>query len=212
MSVMNSPMLTKADLAYGFEVDERTISRWQDRDENPLPVAERNRTKAGNRYDLRAVLQWLRRETLSEAGVAADGAVYDYEAERARLTKAQADKTELEVRELRAELVRLPVVELHWQGMVAAMRAKLLALPSRVAAQVADPERLQQTQDQVQTLIYEALGDIAGDAFPEPIRSRAAAERDRTHAPDSPPAAAADDQPVGGGKLAAERRGQRRTR
>ncbi len=108
-------------------------------------------------------------------GRASDGEVYDYAVERARLTKAQADKTELEVKEIRGEVVRMPLVEQHWGGMVASMRARLLALPSKVAAMVATPDKLQQVTDITQTLVYEALSEIAGDAIPDDVRRRAEA-------------------------------------
>lgn len=134
----------------------------------------------------------------------------ELERERTRLTKAQADKTELEVRELRAELVRMPVVEQHWQGMVASARSRLLALPSRIAAQIAGPDRLQQVQDKAQALVYEALAELAGDAVPEQIRSRAAAESERANDESLSPAAEADDESVGSGKPGAKRRGQQR--
>lgn len=165
---------------------------------------------ADGSYDEAAVGLWLRARIAEEHGVANDGQAYDYNAERARLTKAQADKTELEVRELRAELVRLPIIEQHWQGMVAGMRGKLLSLPSRIAAQVAGPDRLQEVQEKAQTLVYEALTEIADDAVPNEVRVRAAREAEQANTQDRPPAAKAVDKPVGRGKPGAKRGGQRR--
>ena len=158
-------------------------------------------------YSCEAVGKWLRDRILSELGVANDGKAYDYEAERARLTKAQADRTELEVRELRAELVRMPVVEQHWQSMVASARARLLALPSRIAAQIAGPDRLQQVQDKAQALVYEALAELAGDAVPEQIRNRAAAESERANDENLSAAAETDHESVGRRKSGAKRGG-----
>jgi phage terminase Nu1 subunit (DNA packaging protein) len=126
-------------------------------------------------YDPVLVGKWIRERILSELGVANDGQAYDYEAERARLTKAQADKAEMERDELRGALVRVPSVESHWQGMVASMRARLLSLPSKVAAQVAGPDRLQEVQERVQTLVYEALEEISADGVPDEARARNAA-------------------------------------
>jgi phage terminase Nu1 subunit (DNA packaging protein) len=98
-----------------------------------------------------------------------------YEVERTRLTKAQADKTELEVQELRGILVRVPAAAEHWRGMVARARAKLLSLPSRIAAAIATPEKVAQCQDLAQGLVYEALAELAGDGIPDDVRMRAAA-------------------------------------
>ena len=153
--------------------------------------------------------KWVRERILSELGVAHDGKAYDYDAERARLTKAQADKTELEVTELRGQLIRVPAVENHWQGMVASMRARLLSLPSKIAAQTAAPEKLQHVQDVAQGLVYDALSAIAGDSIPDEIRDRiTAADRDEDDER-RPSTAKADDKPVGSKKPAAKRGGQR---
>ena len=60
----------------------------------------------------------------------------DIAEEKTRLTKAQADKAEFEVSELEAELIPATKVQETWIEYVANVRAKLLALPSRVAHQV----------------------------------------------------------------------------
>lgn len=160
---------SKSEIAFAFGVDERTVSRWQDRDDDPLPVAERRKTRQGNAYDPRAVIAWHRREVLREAGLATDGQAYDYTAERGRLTKAQADKTEIEVSVLKGETIRVPLVEQHWQGMVASMRAKLLAL---------HPAKRQETQDALQVLVYEALEEIARGGVPDDAKERFEAAHD----------------------------------
>ena len=56
--------------------------------------------------------------------------------EKTRLTKAQADKAELEVSELEGKLIPATLVQETWQDFVANVRAKLLGLPSKLAHQV----------------------------------------------------------------------------
>lgn len=123
-------------------------------------------------YPLKEFGMWLRRRFMEETGVANDGKMYDLGAERARLTKNQADKAELEVEELRGDLVRSSVIQFHWQAMVAALRSRLLGLPTTVATHIATPDKLQETQDLARTIVHEALNEIAGDAFPDEIRKR----------------------------------------
>jgi len=156
--------------------------------------------------------QWLRRRITSDLGVSNDGKVYDLNIERARLTKAQADKTELEVKEIRGEVIRLPLIEQHWQSMVASMRAKLLSLPTKAAAQTATPEKLQQVTDILQALVYEALSEIAGDAIPNEVRDRVAAQGRATDQDTSETAAEADVKSVGKREANPKPRGQRRAR
>jgi phage terminase Nu1 subunit (DNA packaging protein) len=60
----------------------------------------------------------------------------DLQAERARLTHEQANKTELEVGELRKELLRVEDVKRAWSGHIVAARSRLLSLPSKLAQRV----------------------------------------------------------------------------
>lgn len=165
--------------------------RQLDNEENPPPKDGRGQ------YPAEDFGQWLRAHWLSEAGVANDGKAYDYNAERARLTKAQADKTELEVRELRGEMARVPVIVQHWQSMVASMRAKLLSLPGKLAAAVAPPEKLQEANEKGQALVHEALAEIANDALPDDVRARIDAQRRAADEDSCPSSADSDAEPVG---------------
>lgn len=105
-----------------------------------------------------------------------EGVDLDLNVERAKLARLQQEKLKLDLGEARGELVRMPLVEQHWIGMVANVRAKLLALPNRLAAQVAGPDRIQEVQNKAQALVYEALEEIAGDGIPEETRRRANAQ------------------------------------
>lgn len=165
--------------------------RQLDGEESPPP-------KDGNgQYPAEEYGRWLRAHWVGECGVANDGKSYDYNAERARLTKAQADKTELEVKEMRGEIARVPVIVQHWQQMVSSMRAKLLSLPSKLAAAIAPPEKMQEATDRSQALVHEALAEIANDAIPDEIRTRIDAQRRASDEDDSSSAADADAEPVG---------------
>lgn len=126
--------------------------------------------------------EWLKRRALSGVSVGDDGTVYNYEAERARLTHEQADKVALEVAELRADLVRMSVVESHWSDMGASLRAKLVSIPSKLSALVADPILRAKFHAQSEALIYEGLAEIQKDAVPATVRSRA----DRSRRDDVP--------------------------
>ena len=131
--------------------------------------------KAGGGYPLAEMRNWIRDRILAELGVANDGQAYDYNAERARLTKAQADKTELEVAELRGSVLHVETVVSHWQDTVVKVRSTLLALPTRLATAVAAPDKLQAAHDMAQSIIYDALTELAGDGVPNEAKERAAA-------------------------------------
>ncbi len=147
----------------------RTTRRLQQLDR----ASEGPKRNADGTYPPAALGEWLRQQIMSELGVANDGAAYDHRAERARLTKAQADKTELEVLVLRADLISTPEALLQVQGMVGAMRAKLLSLPTKVAPLVAKtPADIAAAQEAIRVEVYEALDEIASDRFQDEIQKR----------------------------------------
>jgi len=128
---------------------------------------------ASGRYPCDRLGDWFRERVHADIGVSSDGQAYDYAVERARLTKAQADKVELEADHLRADLVRTPIVEQHWEAVIADLRGKLRSLPSRIAARVASPDRAADVEKEAHALVQEALSEVEGDAIPAETRARA---------------------------------------
>jgi hypothetical protein len=84
----------------------------------------------------------------------------DLTQERARLAKAQADKTELQLEVENGNLLPVDEVESVWSDVTTAIRAKLLSLPTRISPQLQDlsqPEMESVMQEQ----IYEALEELS---------------------------------------------------
>jgi len=94
--------------------------------------------------------------------------------ERAKLARLQQQKIGFEIEELRGSLIRIDAVIEHWRGKIAACRAKLLSLPSRLAAQVAAPSKLVEAQERAQALVYEALNELAGTGAPPDAKGKRA--------------------------------------
>ena len=65
-------------------------------------------------------------------GRGGESAISSATAERARLAKAQADRTETKVRVMRGELVEAGEVEAEWSGVLRTVRVGRLAVSSRV--------------------------------------------------------------------------------
>lgn len=193
-----SYQVTKRAGAEFFGVSVQALDGWFTAG---CPVAKRDDTGRIVAVDLQAMAQWrIDRAAMPE------GNGLDFE--RTRLTKAQADKTELEVSELRAELIPATKIETHWQAMIAAMRARLVGLPSKIAPQVAGPDDLTRVQDMIQAGVYEALAEIAGDAFPDDVRRRIVLATDG-HGSGSEAAAEIDSDAVGK-RASATQRGRQR--
>ena len=128
--------LTKQQVAYMAGVDERTITRWQRRSEDPLPVRHAGRRGHPNAYDALDVQRWLTRQELAKLTVGEDGELIDYDRERARLTREQADNTALKNAQLRKELAPVGVMEWALGKIGAQISAILETIPLKVKRRV----------------------------------------------------------------------------
>lgn len=136
----------------------------------------------------------------------------DLQTERARLAKAQADKTEIEIGILRGELLPAPVVATVWSGMTSAARARLLALPYRLATAAIAADSFNKIETAATDLITEALQELhtfnPNDYQPSISNEPATAGDGMV----MEAAAAPDGQSVGRPRKTPKPRGQRRTR
>ena len=131
------------------------------------------------KYDCKTVAAWLRSRILEELDLTEDGEVLSLDRERARLAKAQADKTEREVKELDALLVSRMVVLTHWQALIGSMRSKLLAIPTKVAAAIAEPTRRAEIAAVIRAYVHEALTTIGEQPFSPEVQAKIIAHSKR---------------------------------
>lgn len=126
---------------------------------------------------------------------ALDAEQLDLTKERARLAHHQANRTQLEEDALRGRLVPIEDVERNWSEMIAAARAKLLALPQRIAQIAIAGTTIRDIEQSCRDEIYGALSELGGGSQPGGEGVAAAA--------------AADGGRVGGSKKASQSRGKR---
>lgn len=181
-----------ATICRALKVTEKTVKSYMAREVDPLPVVRSGRRGLANKYDIGLCVEWLVRQKVSE--VTGTGTRRGYEYERERLTKAQADKTELEAEVLRGNLIPVDQVVIEVSRKAAVMRARLLSIPTKVAAVAATMSEAE-IQGLLADNISEALHELAREGLGG---TRTAAE--------------ADSQPVGRRKPAAEPRGKRGAR
>ena len=122
---------------------------------NPPPMA-------ADGYPCKEFGDWIRKRALSEIGLASDGTAYDLKAEQARLSFHSANLKQLEEDEARGELLRADAVLAEWQAIIANVRARLLAMPSRLAAQGYGARSRGELEGILQSGIREALEELAG--------------------------------------------------
>lgn len=131
----------------------------------------------------------------------------DVHSERSRLTRAQAERTELEVAALQRSLLPFDEVVGAWEQLVAAFRARCLALPSKLAPRLAVIHERKKIQDALTAEIREALQELARFDLVGSAPTRGAKGR-----PGGRPPAGANGKSVGRPKLTLKPGGQRRAR
>lgn len=156
-------LVNKQELSEILGKSERTLTTWQ---KNGLPIALDGGRGAQNQYDTEAVIDWLINREISKLTIDDEGRIHDYEAERARLTHHQANKTALEEEVLKGSLLKAELVDRVWGDMISAFRAKMLSLPTKTAAQLINESDIAVIESVLREQVYEALTELS-DYEPE---------------------------------------------
>ncbi|MCA9362639.1 terminase small subunit, Nu1 [Candidatus Kaiserbacteria bacterium] len=193
MSSTSYPLATVAKI---LNISERRIQQLVK--DGILPKAQRGK------YDLVGCVQSYI-GYLQERAYGQGAEAKDTQHERARLLKAQADKTELEVAVLRKALLPAEAVEEAWIGVLSAFKARMLSLPTKAAQYVAhltDPSSVENT---LRGMVDEALTELANYGMSEPSDTGSGKTSDSNRK------TAAKDGPRGvGGRKKVSKRGSKR--
>ncbi len=90
-----------------------------------------------------------------------DTELLDLTAERARLTKEQADKTATENKRLNGSLVETSAVMDLWMRRISNLKTKLLNIPAKAAPVLVSLKTKAEVQTTLETCIHETLCEIA---------------------------------------------------
>lgn len=110
-------------------------------------------------YPLPGAVQWYRDRAVETA--LAEAQSTDYDEAKAREMKARADKAELEVARLRGELIHVDDLEALLSAPLSQMRARLLALPGRIAGAL--PMQPADALELIEPIVYEFMEELAED-------------------------------------------------
>lgn len=80
--------------------------------------------------------------------------------ERTRLTKALAEKTEFEIKIKEGKYLPAEAVQREWENIITACRARILAIPTRLAPVIMACKTIQEVKQEAEKLIYEALNEL----------------------------------------------------
>ena len=137
--------LTQAELAEAFGVTTRAIQKWQN---EGMPLDGMYGVK--NQYDLQKCVEWYVKKRVGN----------DLQYEKTRLTKAQADKTELEAQLVKRELLRAENVAQVWQSQIIAFRSRILSLPTKLSPDILQAQDLTEAKAILENALHEALKEF----------------------------------------------------
>lgn len=121
-----------------------------------------------NEYSVPDCIAWLIEHSVRQAvAPGSDGKGYVTKEEQARLTHFKAQMAELDYKEKAGELVPAGVVEESWCEMVAAAKAKLLALPARIAPVAVVGGSVREVELKIRDEVYGALEELAQATTPD---------------------------------------------
>lgn len=126
-------LLTRDQVSRALDVTGRTLTRYAKREDDPLQPVRPGGPQQAAGYDPADVVQWAIRQELAKLQEQAghDDPI-DYQHERARLTKAQADREELKVRAMRRELADVRLLSFAVANFGAQASAVFETLPGRI--------------------------------------------------------------------------------
>ena len=132
----------------------------------------------------------------------------DLARENGLLAREKRLKTNLERQILEGRLIETEAVVLTWQAMLSALRARLLALPVEGAQVAIVSTDLQEIEERLTEIVYEALAELSNDGLPDDIRRRynQAGDESFSASPET------DSYPVGGPVQEAKRGSKCKTR
>lgn len=156
MNIKNPLQLLKqTDLMALFGVTDRTIQLWHAKG---LPRTGEGR---GCTYAWAQVLPWY------VAYISGSGKDDRGVSDRDRLVRAQANLAEMELAERAGLLVRTEDVRASAEEVLSRVRAKLLAIPNRVAGRMTGEETREQRQELLRDEVHQALAELAAMADEE---------------------------------------------
>lgn len=174
----------------------KTLNAWIDAG---LPVLHRGGHGSPNQYDTEQVIGWMIQREIGKLSVHDDGTVYNFEAEKARLTHEQAEKVAMENSVRRGELVDTGLVAGWWASIITNAKQRILAIPTKAAPLVLGRSSMPEVRDQLETLINEVLLELSTT---DPLASSSGDEGVEA-------ATKADSESVGGPEAEAKPRGKR---
>ena len=148
-------IVNKTQLADIIGRSEEWITQAQK--DQSFPVLERNRSRAGNRYETQDVIGWINRRAVDNLV----GDKIDIEEAKRRKIAAEAALSETELATVQGKLIPADQIEKEWSEMIMNCRAKLLSIPAKVSPEVFAADDLTTVKVLLKQAINEALNELS---------------------------------------------------
>ena len=150
--------VNKSALAETFGVSLPTVNAWVRRG---CPVVQKGSKSRQWLFNTAEVAAW--REDEAAAAAVGDTAKMDMDEDRRRNEAAKAAMSELDLAKRRGELIEIESVAEYVGEEYSRIRAKLLALPVKIAPMLETTETLQQRREIIEDGISECLAELSAD-------------------------------------------------
>lgn len=159
-------MATQKDLAEHLFISPQAVGNLV---KNGIITIRKGRSPVDIDFARREYLEHLRK---TQNHYKKSGNSGDIVEESTRLKKFQADKAELEVNQLEGKLIPASLVRDYWSGLVGNAHAKLLNLPTTLAARLLAADNINEVIDIHRKGLHEALEELSGDGIPAEYAER----------------------------------------
>lgn len=163
---MENFLVNKTKLSQILDVSQQTLTNWQNLKNDPMSVHAKGKNGQANQYSLSAVIQWRIRYEVNKLVTNPNGEVVDYEAERARLTKEQADGQALKNEKIRANLISVSAAIAVFMEISSIATNRLDSARAEIKTKVPG---LSDAQYRTINRIYDDARNAIADVSPEAI-------------------------------------------
>lgn len=126
--------------------------------QHDFPIHQRGRGRAGQLYDTAKVIEWMEKRQFNL--LHGNQELIDIDEGKRRKIAAEAGLAELELMKEQGSVIEIQKVAEEFGEQLTNFRAKMLSLPSKIAAQVFTAQNVQEIRSIIEDGIHEALNEI----------------------------------------------------
>lgn len=123
-----------------------------------FPVLNKRKGRTGSDYETSEVISWIEKKSVSN--LIGNQDAIDIEEAKRRKMAAEAGLAELELMKEQGSVIEIQKVADEFGEQLTNFRAKMLSLPSKIAAQVFTAQNVQEIRSIIEDGIHEALNEI----------------------------------------------------